>query len=76
MTTNSGSGVFADDAVLSGGPVYTNGPVGSAAPDLDGVDDKVLVNYTLPNQGSIALRYYPEPWYNYQSMFQNGQNRP
>lgn len=69
--TNSGSGGSSYDATLVNGPVYTTGVVGTAGISLDGVDDYVSVNYTLPDQGSIALWYYAKPWYNFQSIFDN-----
>ena len=32
----------------------------------------LAVDYTLPDQGTIALWYYAEPWYNYQTIYDNG----
>jgi len=71
VATNSGSGGSAFDATLNNGPVYTNGTVGAAALDLDGVDDYVSVAYAPADQGSIAMWYYAEPWYNWQSIYNN-----
>jgi len=42
---------------------------------FDGVDDYVDVPITLPDEGTIALWYYPaSPWYNYNTIFDNSIN--
>jgi len=71
---NCGSGGSAYDAVFHNSPGYAKGSSGSSALALDGVDDYISVEYTLPEQGSIALWYYAKPWYNYQSIFDNSVN--
>ena len=68
--TNCGSGGSAYNAVLSGSPVYTNGVAGQGL-RLDGVDDFASVAYTLPSQGTIALWFKPDYFYNYNSVFDN-----
>jgi glycerophosphoryl diester phosphodiesterase len=71
--TNSGSGGAAYDAVLSGSPAYTNGIDGRALA-LDGVNDFAGTAYQLPEQGTIALWYRPEAFYNYNTVFDNSVN--
>ena len=70
---NTGTGGARYEAVLLGGPVWTNGLNGKGmALALDGVDDAVSVPYRLSASGSVALWYYvPGPWYNYNSIFDN-----
>ena len=68
---NCGSAGSSCNAVFNGSPVYAEGRSGSSALALDGVDDYCSVNYTLPEQGAVALWYYAKPWYNYQSIFDN-----
>jgi glycerophosphoryl diester phosphodiesterase len=71
---NRGTGGSAYDAVFQGEPVYAAGKTDSSALALDGVDNYVSVPYTLPDQGGIAFWYYAQPWYNYQSIFDNSVN--
>ena len=68
--TNSGSVGSICDATLHGSPVYTNGIAGRGL-WLDGVDDFASVAYPLTSQGTIALWYKPELFYNYNSVFDN-----
>lgn len=70
--TNSGSGGSAYDAVLVGTPSYTNGIAGQAL-RLDG-DDYARVLYTLPSQGTIALWFKPDVFFNYNTIFDNSVN--
>jgi len=72
--TNSGSGGAAYDAVLSGSPAYTNGLDGRALA-LDGVDDVAGAAYRLTDEGSIALWYRPDAFYNYNTVFDNSVNQ-
>lgn len=77
---NSGTGGAAYDATVVDGPGGSNGfAAGRRAQALDlentpgsSTDgDYVSVNYTLPEEGTISLWYKPEPWYNYQTIFDN-----
>jgi len=67
---NVGSGGSALDGTVYGDPTFTNG-MGGAALVLDGVDDVVACNYQLPDQGSIALWYTPDSFYNWNTIFDN-----
>lgn len=73
-TANKGKGGAAYDAVVVNAPNYTKGKTGPFALALNGTDDFVSVAYTLPEQGGIALWYYAQPWYNYQTIFDNSAN--
>jgi hypothetical protein len=80
---NSGSGGTALNATVLGGPAtFTAGEDGQAL-DLQNSlvagtgttatsgGQYVSVNYALPDQGSISLWYYAEPFYNFQTIFDN-----
>jgi hypothetical protein len=79
---NSGSGGSAYDATIVDGPNGSNAIV--STPHGQGLDlgqsnystggDYVSANYKLADQGTIALWYYAEPWYNYQTIFDNSIN--
>jgi len=71
--TNSGSGGAVYDAALSGLPVFTNGISGQGL-NLDGVDDFAGVAYQLADQGTIALWFRPDTFFNYNSVFDNAVN--
>ncbi len=81
--TNSGTGGTMFNATLVDGAGQNRyvpakaGCLGQAL-DLDNTGstggDYVQVNYTLANQGTIALWYKTEPWYNYQTLFDNSVN--
>lgn len=78
--TNSGTGGTMFNATLVDGAGQNRyvpakaGGLGQAL-DLDNTGytggDYVKVNYTLANQGTVALWYKTEPWYNYQTLFDN-----
>lgn len=68
--TNGGCGGPLFDAALSGAPVYTNGMAGKGLA-LDGVDDFASVAYPLQEQGSVALWYRPDAFYNFNTLFDN-----
>lgn len=81
---NSGTGGSPYDGTLvdgaSGTHAYVPGKF-SQALDLDHPSspastngDYVSVDYQLADQGTIALWYYAEPWYNYQTIFDNSAN--
>jgi hypothetical protein len=59
------------DGTIHGSPARTDGAVGGKAIDLDGIDDYVDLPVTLPNEGTIALWYYVDSLYNYNTVFDN-----
>lgn len=78
---NSGWGGPAYNGTLVDGPngitpQYVSGRVHTAL-RLDNVQgastggDYVSVNYTMTDEGTVALWYKPTAWYNYQSIFDN-----
>lgn len=83
---NSGTGGSLYNATIVDGANGTNGfapgRIGQAL-DLNNPSsspistggDYVQVQYTLPEKGTIALWYKPEPWYNYQTLFDNSVNQ-
>jgi glycerophosphoryl diester phosphodiesterase len=72
-SANSGTGGAAYDAKLSGAPERVAGVRGEAL-RLDGVDDAARLDYRLPEQGTIALWYKPESFYNYNTVLDNEVN--
>ncbi len=68
--TNLGSGGSLYQAAFNGAPAFTNGMDGTSLV-LDGVDDYAACGYALPEQGTIALWYRPDFFYNYNSVFDN-----
>jgi hypothetical protein len=70
VATNGGSGGAALNATLSGSPAYAGGIAGPGL-QLDGVDDFVSVPYQLPSQGTIALWFKPDYFFNYNCVFDN-----
>ncbi len=80
--TNQGTGGSLYDGFLvqggTGSYAFAAGPTGQGQ-CLDINNDGALktdgtflaVDYTLPDQGTIALWYYAEPWYNYQTIYDN-----
>ena len=76
--SNSGTGGATYDALLvdqaNGTNAFITGKSGQAldfnhAAPGDGLGDYVAVDYTLPNAGTIAMWYYVDPYYDYQSIF-------
>ena len=72
-SANSGTGGAAYDAKLSGAPERVVGVRGEAL-RLDGVDDAARLDYRLPEQGTIALWFRPESFYNYNTVLDNEVN--
>jgi glycerophosphoryl diester phosphodiesterase len=72
-SANSGTGGAAYDAKLSGAPGRVAGVRGEAL-RLDGVDDAARLDYRLPEQGTIALWFRPESFYNYNTVLDNEVN--
>lgn len=79
---NSGSGGSACDGTLvdgaNGSHAYVAGRIGQGLdlgnpnPTTDKTQgDYVSTNYTMPDEGTVALWYYAEDWYNYQTIFDN-----
>ncbi len=70
----SGNGHDATFHVEKGtGPLFQRGVFGEGL-DLTGDDGYVAVNRKLPEQGTIALWYFVEPYYKYQTIFDNSLN--
>ncbi len=67
-------------ALLAALTLCLTGPLASAqtgwgsALDFDGVNDYVSVPLTLPDTGTIEMWYYVEPYYNYQTLFDNNSD--
>ncbi len=85
--TNQGTGGSAYDAAIvqgdTGGYSFVAGPGGlGQSLNIDNTGSLktggtyLAVDYTLPDQGSIALWYYAEPFYNYQSVYDNATASP
>ncbi len=72
--TNTGSGGAAYDAELAGSPAFVAGIDGDALA-LDGLDDVAGVAYQLADQGTVALWYKPDAFYNYNTVFDNAVNK-
>jgi len=72
VATNVGSAVGSYSATLAGTPSYTDGIDGQGL-RLDG-DDYAGVAYALPSQGTIALWFKPDIFFNYNSVFDNSVN--
>ncbi|MBT7281521.1 hypothetical protein HN840_04290, partial [archaeon] len=77
MHMNEVSGVVADssgmgnDGTDNGGIIYDSEGILQTAIDLDGVDDYIEVNLTMPDDGTVAFWYFAEDWYNTQGLYDN-----
>ena len=74
VVTNTGSGGATYDGTLSGNVAYTNGITGQGARLPGGDNDWVSLPYTFGNQGTIALWYKPEAFYDHNTVFDNSSN--
>jgi glycerophosphoryl diester phosphodiesterase len=70
---NSGAGGARCDATLPDKPIYTEGVNGQGL-RLDGAKDAVSVPYQLTEQGTVALWYKPEAFYNFNTVVDNDLN--
>ncbi|HRR34420.1 MAG TPA: glycerophosphodiester phosphodiesterase family protein [Kiritimatiellia bacterium] len=70
---NRGTGGTAFNAELIGSPERVAGVRGEAL-RLDGKDDAVRLAYRLPAQGSVALWFKPDGFYNYNTVMDNEVN--
>ena len=59
-----------DGATLSGAPVHAEGVRGKGL-RLDGADDFASANHQLTEQGTIALWWKPEAFYDFNTVFDN-----
>ena len=59
-----------DGATLSGAPTHAEGVRGKGL-CLDGTDDFASANHQLTEQGTIALWWKPETFYNFNTVFDN-----
>ncbi|MDR2850236.1 MAG: hypothetical protein LBW77_06840 [Verrucomicrobiota bacterium] len=67
---NSGTRGADGDAVPAGAPAYAEGARGQGL-RLDGLDDTVSAPYQLAEQGTVALWFKPEAFYNFNTVFDN-----
>jgi hypothetical protein len=69
--TNRGSGGAAYNAMLSGAVEFTDGVDGQGLKLPGGASDWASLAYTLGDQGTVALWYKPEAFYNHNTVFDN-----
>ncbi len=74
VVTNSGTGGDTYDGTLSGAVIFTNGISGQGARLPGGDADWISLPYTFTDQGTIALWYNPEAFYDHNTVFDNSSD--